>query len=145
MKRLVLLIVAVTSWSSALSCSCGSRSLEQQYDGAAIVFRAWLVSAERPDSSISYGATKHLDPADFLVGRFEVIEIYKGDPESLEFVYSRDNGGACGVPFETGAEYVFFAAEDGFISMCAGSFRHSHIALSESRFRRLVEEIRALD
>ena len=142
MKRLLFVVIVLASWSSALSCSCGSRSLEQQFDKAAIVFRARLVSTGRPDSNRT---RKQPDAEDFLVGRFEIIEVFKGDPASIEFVYSRDNGGACGVPLEKGAEYVFFAAEDGYVALCDGSFRHSQIAMSEPRFRKLVEKVRALD
>ena len=119
--------------------------MEQRYANATIIFRAWMTSADRPDPSRSYDTTHHLDPSDYLIAQFEVIEKFKGDPEDIEFIYSRDNGGACGVPFEPGAEYVFFAAADGYVAICGGSFRHSHIALNDSRFRRLVDKVRALE
>ena len=118
--------------------------MENRYAGATIVFRAWLTSVHRPDQSQSYNTTRQLDPDNFLIARFEVIEVFKGQPSDIEFVHSRDNGGACGVPFEPGAEYVFFAAGDGYVDQCGGSFWHSHIALQEARFRRLAEEVRSL-
>lgn len=139
-KRFLYLMFATLAWSQTMAMSCGESSAEKNFERAAFVFLAWVVSVDRPGQSHPMQVKRtYFSLDEYMIARFEVVENIKGSPSELQFIYSSEQS----VPLEAGTEYIFFAEEDGFVHLCYGTARKGPLGLSEARFRDYVQEIRA--
>ncbi|GJL93100.1 MAG: hypothetical protein DHS20C04_27590 [Hyphococcus sp.] len=77
-------------------------TVKKDYARKDVIFRGVFLEAKQFESE----RTSILD----RVGKFEVLEILKGDVAVIADVYySEDDGANCGLSFEAGKEYEIFA------------------------------------
>lgn len=139
--RRLALIVAVLTCAQASALTCGETSTDKNFDRATFVFLAWVTSVEVPGSSHPDQVKKrYLSLDEYLVARFEVIEVFKGSPSDINFVYSSMQH----VLLREGTKYLFFAEEDGFLHLCYGTSWLREVDSSDPRFLKYVDKLRGL-
>lgn len=138
MRILFILIAILACCDSALACSCSDRTTTEQYSQASHVFRARIESVGTvvfPKHVESFRLQKTA-----VLARFELLETYKGSPQSLDAIYTNPYVDACGRSIVDAEEYVFFADAKGIVGQCDGS---TQIWSSES-IRELIETLKRL-
>ena len=140
-KGMLFLILSTVICSIADARSCGKPNLTGNYARAEYVFSAFVTSVNRPGSSHPDQVETTFKLDEYFIGRFEVIEVMKGNPSEIEFVYASQQD----IPLEAGVEYIFFAEKDGYVGLCWGTARFKSSETREQRFRQYIDEIRALE
>lgn len=115
MRRVLLIAILVLAPGVSYACSCaGPSPVCSAYWQSAVVFRGRVV--EQTLVSPASQTVKNLDGTSSTVQgpgyyrvRLSVLEMFRGGPHSQEIdILTNEQSSACGVPFETGAEYVVF-------------------------------------
>jgi len=119
----VVFMLLLTAWpGGARACSGGRITLEERFNGIPTIFYARIVELERPapvPPELIGRPVIQIPPR----GRFELIEVLKGDPPLDKWM--RDHPSSCGVGLKPSAYYIFFTYSDPAVSSwAAGSRRY---------------------
>ena len=122
MRFFIAIILSLCATFTRVSaCSCiwpDNMTVRDHFEKTDVIFRG--VFREAHDIKTQENSVQH------RIGKFEILEILKGDVPALANVYYvEENGANCGLSFETGIEYEVFAhiGADGRIqtSDCSGT------------------------
>jgi len=113
----------------AFACSCEERSQAEMFQAADSVFYARINDVKLPSKWSELGelgkeARRHPAPLDdYVVARYELIEVFKGEPNPEGVVVSLFFGpGNCGLPLFPGLYFVLFLDEHDATFLCSGTF-----------------------
>ena len=111
-RPIICVLLAALTSMNAYACRCEqiNDSMAERYAVAKYVFLAEIVSVT-------------LTEARSLVAKFQVIEIFKGQPKDLTFIETQAGGmrGTCGAVLTAGDKFVVFADGAGVVSKCNGT------------------------
>ena len=113
--RIFLISLLIVLSSTAFAYDCLPVSDETAFQNARTVFLARITSAElipeAPQSSVR--------------AKFDVIEVFKGNPASVKFLTSYTSDSPAWEPLMVGEHYIIFAKSESaaFITNC-GNNRH---------------------
>lgn len=109
----LFLVFALTGQAHA--CSCGKRTLEQQFSEAGNVFVGRVASTSEISSRAS-------DPdRGGVAATFTLVKDLKGNTTPSLKVQSGYGSGDCGIPLLVGTSYLFFVSKDAEINICSGT------------------------
>lgn len=115
MRRVLLLALLALAPEVSHACSCaGANPVCSAYWQSAVVFRGRVV--EQTLVAPANETVKNLDRTSSTVQgpgyyrvRLSVLEMFRGELQSREMdILTNEQSSACGVPFETGGEYIVF-------------------------------------
>jgi len=146
LRLFVLFAFFLATASVAFACGCDVTyyppNLSEAFDRADKVFRAKVVVVDEISSRTNIKGVGWTGRT-LLRAEVRVTSTYKGDTTDLVYVVTAPSSAACGVPMQTGDDYVFFASDLDEVS-CSGSrsVRFAH----EFRWswKEYVAEIEAL-
>lgn len=128
---LLLLLLLLPAVSQA--CSCMNQRLEQSVANASMIYIGKLHSA-------TLTAYNKEDGWPGIKGLFEVTTPLKGNPASIEQIYTGLGSGDCGIPMTVGRTYaIFIDNTDSVVSICGASAEISNF--KQQDYIRRVKEL----
>jgi hypothetical protein len=100
--------------SNSYACSCLQFDLADRFQDSMNVFTTKLRSA-----TVVNPSDKKEWP--YVEGTFQVIETYKGSPQSTTKLKTGMGGGDCGIPMTVTRKYIVFQSNNEYIGICDGS------------------------
>ena len=117
----LVLVLAVFGVSCAFACGCDfTNDVDGEFDTAAYVFLARIVDVDVLRSG-KFEGDGEFDEIFRIRARVEVVQTYKGDTSTVEFVVSESSPSACGLPMLKDDEYIFFANDLLSAGLCSAS------------------------
>lgn len=121
-----------------LACSCVEATPEFHFSCANSVFLGKITSVAKTIRSIT--DERKSEPSR-IRGRFEIQEVFKGNPSRFYYIETENHPLACGVDLSVGATYVFYTNEIGHTSLCSGSVL---VNADDKNTRELLNRLRSL-
>jgi len=142
----VMLIYPVT----AAACTCSEQTPAEQFESAESVFYVRIREAKMPSGWEELGTfgeavkNAHVSYDEFVVARYRIVEVLKGDPDPNGIVISTYYGpGNCSVPLFPGLYFVIFLSEMNLAIHCSGTF-HMGWNPQHEIFERELQKLREL-
>ena len=138
---IALILLSSIAVTQANACSCiwpDDMTVEKHFEETDVVFRGVFQNAAAIDPKEYWKPNRE--------GRFQVIEVLKGDLDEIAYIYySEFNGANCGLNFEIHVEYEIFGKIDdaGRITTndCAGTQKaHDRDEWSWDDYRRVAKK-----
>ena len=115
MRRVLLIAMLALAPEVSYACSCvGPSPVCSAYWQSAVVFRGrvlqqTLISPANETLKNLDGTSSTVRSPGYYRVRLSLLEEFRGEPQSQEIdILTNEQSSACGVPFETGAEYLVF-------------------------------------
>lgn len=124
--RLSILMILLMASKLGFACACGGDGLnnEEAFSRYDHIFSAQIIEAKLATSESNYFQLNDKFVISSVQGyiktKFQIKEIFKGQPEQVEEINGLTSGNSCGINIIVGEEYLIYAkGKSAFISICS--------------------------